>query len=571
MIRDILQNHLIIVLSKLGFPDQQITLDHPALPEHGDFATSVALKLPQKRTVLDKKQNPRETAVQIVDQLQKDEELKKYVSKIEIAGPGFINFWLAKEYLATTILRINEVKNEFGKSEEGKDKTVLIEFGQPNTHKLPHIGHFRSYSLGESLSRILEFSGYKLIRSNYQGDVGLHVAKCLWGWTDLKLEESSDLSENIHKLQKAYEHGSAQYDDRKEEVDQINKQIYEKNSEIISLWEKTRNWSLAYYEILNKRLGTSYTKQYFESQTADAGRKVVEENIGQVFEKSEGAIVFPGEKYGLHTRVFITQNNNPTYEAKDLGLVFLKSKDYTYDLSLIATASEQIEYFKVVYKAASLIAPELARKFHHIPFGMVTLKGAKLSSRNGNIVSIEQLLSMVEQSLVDIMIEKEYEEDKIHTSVEILTIAAAKYAILKNDPTKNIVFDLKETVAIEGNSGPYLLYTYARCRSVAEKAGESHYEIIIANCEFNEEELSLLRTLYKFPEVVADAGKMFAPSMIANYLYDIAQKYNLFYQKVPILNSIEKEKQFRLVLTAATAQVLKNGLNLLGIPVLERM
>lgn len=569
MVRDILQKHIISALEKLNFPKDGIVLDHPAIESHGDYSANIALRLKS-----DKHKNPREIASKIVNELQKDEELKKVVSKIDIAGPGFINFWLRTEWLTTSMIYIIEVRDKYGKSEQGKGKKVLIEFGQPNTHKLPHIGHFRSYSLGESLARIQEFLGNTVYRANYQGDIGLHVAKCLWGWKKLGLKEQNDLSENIKLLQKAYEYGSSEYEASKktqEEINELNLSLYHKDPSITDLWEKTRGWSLSYYDKLNKRLGTTYHKQYFETQTAEEGKRIVLENIGKVFEKSEGAIIFPGEKYDLHTRVFITEHGNPTYEAKDLGLIFLKSKDFDYEYSLIATASEQTEYFKVVYKAASLIAPDLASKFKHIAFGMVTLKGGKLSSRTGNIISIDQLLEVVDEALVKLMDEKKYTQEQINAIREPLTIGASKYAILKNDASKNITFDLNVTVALDGNSGPYLQYTYARCKSVLSKENNISYEFKITNYEFKDKELNLLRTLYKFPEVVLEAGKNFSPNLIANYLYDLAQKYNLFYQKVPILNSEENEKQFRLALTAATAQVLKNGLTLLGIPVLEKM
>lgn len=525
-----------------------VSLERPDNPTFGDLSSNYALK---------NSESPIETAEKIAKSFP-DHQL---IEKIEVAPPGFINFYLSDRYYLEKLEEI--LKDDYGKNDINKDSRILIEFGQPNTHKLPHIGHFRSYSLGESIARILDLSGAEIIRANYQGDVGLHVAKTLWGYRDLEMEEKPTLSENIRQLQKAYVHGSQKYERSEKEIQDLNKKIYQKDESIKDLWEQTRQWSLDYYKLLNKRLGINYDKEYFESQTAKTGKEIVQENMGSVFEESKSAIVFKGEQYDLHTRVFITSEGNPTYETKDLGLIFLKEEDFDFDRSLISTAVEQTEYFKVVYKAAELIAPKLAKKFEHIPFGMVSLVGSKMSSRKGNILSIDELLGRTEEGLISLMENKEYSEDQIERTKDILTIGATKYSILKSSARKNMVFDIEKSVSFDGDSGPYLQYTYARAQSILSKTESENY----TSKELNKQERRLLKQLSFFSSAVERSAENIDPSLVCNYLIDLSQAFNSFYETCPVLKA--KNKNFRLALVKATSQTLKRGLYLLGIETLE--
>ncbi len=555
-----------------GTKIKEVYLECPGNPEYGDYASNFALKkLNEVRSSKLKVKNPGQLAQKIIENFPK----RDYLKKIEAVSPGFINFHLSDRFLVSQINQIIKKDNNFGRSDLGKGTKVIIEFGQPNTHKLPHVGHFRSYTLGESIARLLEFTGFKVFRANYQGDIGLHVAKCLWVYLKKNIKESKDLMENIKNLQEAYVYGSRMYEESEEakkEIDELNTKIYAQDKTIVSLWKKTRQWSLNYYTLLNKRLGTTYHRQYFESEAAQTGKKIILGNLNKVFKKSEGAIIFPGEKYGLHNRVFITSKGNPTYEAKDLALIFLKKSDFDYDLSLISTASEQIEYFKVVYKAAEMIAPDLARKFVHLPFGLVSLAGTKLSSRKGMIVSIDELLAKTKKSLVGLMKEKNYSPKQIKQIVDDLVIGASKYSILKHTPIKNIVFDIKESVALEGNSGPYLQYTHARACSILKKAKSEKIADFKKTDLGHPKEMALLRQFVKFPEVINEASQKYGPNLICNYLFELAQNFNNFYETLPVLKAENKNlRKARLALVKATAQILKNGLYLLGISAPEKM
>jgi arginyl-tRNA synthetase len=327
-----------------------------------------------------------------------------------------------------------------------------------------------------------------------------------------------------------------------------------------------------------------------------------------VFEKSDGAVIFKGEKFGLHTRVFVNSLKLPTYEAKELGLAVKKYSDFPFDLCLNVTGNEINEYFKVVLCALSQIKPELASKIKHMGHGMVRLPQGKMSSRTGKVLTAEWLLDEVKQNVYDVLSKSEtkYAKEVQEEIAEKATVAAIKYSFLKVALPSNIAFDLEKSVSFEGDSGPYLLYTYARCKSVLRKAGTGKQKtedggqntevlnpssvVRLLSSSLNPEEHSLARLILLFPDVVSQAAEKFAPSILCTFLYDVAQAYNLFYAKHKILNPKSKiqnsksnsniktelvitteQSQFRLALTAASAQVLKNGLNLLGIATVERM
>ena len=414
------------------------------------------------------------------------------------------------------------------------------------------------------MAKLLETSGAKVYRVNYQGDVGLHVAKCLWAFEKEKPLVPDDLEGKVKLLQVMYQKGSAAYEEvetAKEEIQALNKKIYEKDSEIKKLWEETRSWSVEYYKNFEERLGIKYDRYYFESEVYKEGTKIVKDNLGKVFKKSEGAIIFKGSKHGLHDRVFVTQYDTPTYEAKDLYLEVLKYKEWPYDLLIIATASEQNEYFKVVYKALEMLNPELKGKFKHIGFGMVNLKSGKMSSRTGNIVSAIDLVDIV----TDRVSHLGSGEKKL---AETVGIGAVKYSFLKNNPLQDTTFSVEDSIASEGNSGPYLQYTVARSNSVLEKSKVKKSSKLNPE-KFGERELRVVRKLAQFPEVIASAAKNYSPNLLANYLYSLAQGFNNFYNSNKIIGSPEGGE--RIALTSGVANVLKKGLFLLGIETPDRM
>ncbi len=551
MIEDQIVADLKKALKKLELPVEKVHLEHPEKPEHGDYATNVALVL-AKRV----KKKPMALARLIVKNFPKTD----YLEKVEAAPPGFINFWLAKKWL------IKQLSQEL-KLEKRKEK-IMVEFAHPNTHKPFHIGHLRNIILGESICRLLEAVGSEVVRVNYQGDVGLHIAKCLWGTKKLGMKRPTSLDKKVEFLGQAYVKGNQAYEEdkkAKEAINELNRKIYEKDKEIMPLWQETRAWSLDYFDRIYKRVETKFDRLYFEGEVAETGKKIVLENLTKVFEKSKGAIIFDGEKYGLHKRVFINKLGFPTYEAKDMGLGRLQLVEYHPDLIVHVVGPEQQSYFQVVFKALELIMPETKGKEYHRVYGWVRLKKGKMASRLGKVVLGEWLLDEVKRRLL-----KKFKMKEV--VAEVVAIGAVKYSMLKLEPLSEIAFDIDESISLEGNSGPYLQYTYARAKSVLRKAEvlpDRRFVTIPDRQKIEQEELAILRTIYKFPEVVLEAGESYAPNLICNFLFDLTQKFNLFYNQHRIIGSANEK--FRLALTASLAQVIKNGLRLLGIKTLKRM
>lgn len=543
-----------------GITNPVIDIEHPANPAFGDFSTNLALKYAKQE-----KCNPMQLAERIAAAISID----ALISKVDFIKPGFINIWLQTTPLIAELNAISSSENRYG-TKAKKNRKYIIEFGQPNTHKLPHIGHLFSYVYGESLSRIMQHEGITVFRANYQGDVGLHVAKCLYRVKQQQgmLQKLGTLKEKAEFLQKCYQEGSHIYDEdetAKKEINDLNTDIYTKDPGIHALWTETRQWSLDYYKQLEQRLGITYDRSFYESETAEMGTNTVKQNIGKVFEKSEGAVVFKGEPYGLHTRVFINSKGNPTYEAKDMGLMQLKLSETDFDYSIVATASEQNEYWKVVKKAGELVFPELEGKLKHIGFGMINLTTGKMSSRTGHIVNAIQLIEMVRSKI------KESFDITDEDLIEKIAMASIKYSFLRSDAFSNISFDLETSISKDGDSGPYLLYSYVRCISVLQKtASAPEGDLHVTESDLNEEERSLLRTLYLFPEVVEKAANSYSPHFVANYLFSTAKLFNLFYQKHSVLNAKE-HLAFRLALVKSVSIILKQGLTLLGIPTVEKM
>jgi arginyl-tRNA synthetase len=468
--------------------------------------------------------------------------------RIEHVKPRFINFYLSKKFFADSLSEIVKKGDEFGKGGHAKGYKVMVEHTDPNPFKEFHIGHLMPNVIGSTIARICAWNGAEVKQANYQGDKGLHVAKAVWA-----MQKGEPLMSAYAAGNKAFEES----EEAKAEITDINKKIYDgSDAELNRVYEEGRKASLAYFEEIYKKLNTAFDFYFFESETAPIGKKIVEENIGKVFEESEGAIVFKGS----HTRVFINSQGIPTYEAKDLGNAKNKFDHYPYDLSVVVTGNEIKDYFKVVLEAMTQVLPDLAKKTKHLPHGMLRLPTGKMSSRTGNVITAESLIEEVK---------------KLTKGNEEVAIAAIKYMILRQGIGQDIVFDFEKSVSTEGDSGVYLQYAHARASSVIEKLEsnrlfgefekEKEKEII--------EDVSLLeRMLYRFPEIIERAGAEYAPNLLVTYLTEVAAAFNNFYAHNQIINPDNiKESVHRIRLTLATKQVLKNGLTVLGIPAPERM
>ncbi len=563
-----------IVKSMIGGP-ATIEVFVPEQETFGHYSTNVAMRL---GGAVEQSEKPLARAERLAAAVAKAAPVG-FFEKVEAAPPGFINFWLSKKTVQGEIKKIAG-DERFGMSGSMKGKTVMVEFTDPNPFKLFHIGHLMSNTIGESFARLYEALGAKAIRANYQGDVGLHVAKAIWGMQKMQ-DETGSAENKMEFLGKAYARGAKAYEgepDAKEAIIGINEKIYSRTDPAINkLYDEGRKWSLAYFETVYARLGTKFNDYFFEGEMAKEGMAVVAAHR-DIFIESEGAVIFPGEKYGLHTRVFVNSKGLPTYEAKELGLNKKKFERYPLDISVIVTGNEIVDYFKVLLKAMELIFPDIAAKTRHVAHGMLRLPSGKMSSRTGDVITAESMLDQVKAKLRERISEKsDLDEREREEVAENIAVGAVKYSILKQSPGQDIVFDFDKSLSFEGDSGPYVQYAHARLRSILRKSSID-LSGKIRGAEFHSEfldteaELALIRKLIEFPGAVLRAGELNAPSGLVAYVYKLAVAANKFYETTPILKDENKERRdARLVLVKVAADALKLSLDLLGIRAPEKI
>lgn len=538
--------------------DVDVELTRPD-EQFGDYATNVALRLSKKLG-----RNPREIAEQIADELKKDETL----TDVNVAGPGFINITLTDRAL------IKLASAQPSRSLAGK--TVVAEYSDPNPFKVLHAGHLYTSVMGDAIANLLENAGATVHRVNFGGDVGLHVAKALWGIVrDIGGENPEKLADipeadRADWMAKCYQAGNAAYEDdeaAKQEITKLNTQIYElhtnddNSSALAQIYWTCREWSYAYFDAFYARIGTKFEKYYPESQTAPLGLKTVKEHIGDVYEESDGAVVFKGEPHGLHTRVFINANGLPTYEAKDVGLALKKWHDYHFDKSVIITGNDIVEYMKVVMKSLETFLPEATARTTHLTHGQVKLAGGvKMSSRKGNFLrAVDVLETAIEANAAA-------NDGKNDPRV---SLGAVKYAFLKQRMGGDIIYDPAESVSLQGNSGPYLQYAYARARSILGKVSDQGQSLNMQGQSLQEGERGLVRKLSEYTEVVEKATDELMSHYICTYLYELAQTFNRFYEQNRVIS--DARESVRIQLVSMYADTLKHGLELLGIHAPEKM
>lgn len=544
-------------LAELGIEGVTPVLERPADMTHGDYATGVALAAAKQVG-----KSPHELAEAIVGKLP----AMAFVEKIEVAGPGFINFYLTRDYFLKNLREMSS--DSYGKGSSFAGEKVFIEYTQPNAFKEMHVGHLVNNIVGESVSRLIEWGGADVRRTTYHGDKGLHVAKAVWVIRKDGLDPTS-----LVDLNTAYAEGARAYEEdasSKQEIIALNKAIYEgSDPEANAIYETGLATSLGHIRSLCERLGSTFDDTLLESEAGDIGKKVVEEHIDDgIFEKSDGAVIFPGEKHGLHTRVFISSEGLPTYEAKDLGLIVLKRERYPFTQAVILTDIEQASYFSVIKKAIELVFPELEGHVRHVAHGRLRLTSGRISSRKGNNPLAEELLN----GIVELSRERTSEEkagEHLEAIAEDIAVAALKYVILRQSTGKNIVFDEEKSLSFEGDSGPYIQYTTVRARSVVAKAKDAG---IAPSFDIAPEEAGIIeRLLERFPEVAERAANEYEPHHIATYAIEMASAFNSWYAGEKIIDTKDALSPYRVALTDAVAAVLSRALWLLGIRVPEAM
>lgn len=562
---------------------ESIVLEHPENEDFGDFATSVALSLAKKVGA-----NPFEIAEGLAGELtgmsmefKSDGSAYPIFEKIEAAMPGFINFTLSTEWLKKELINVYEKKNEYGSSDIGGGKNVLIEYSQPNTNKPQHIGHARNNFIGSTLINLLEFLGYKVIKANYAGDIGIHIAKSMLMYQ--KYGEGKEPNKKpdhfVGDFYIRYFQEVEKHPEYEEEAAELLRKWESKDQETRELWQKMNNWVYEGWKQTYQDQGIKFDIWTYESDDIVGGKEMVEEAIrkGVAERDKSGAVIAKLEKYGLPDKVLLRSDGTSVYATKDLFLAKDNFDKYHFEKRLYVVDFRQGDYFKQIFKVLELMGYEWARNLYHVSYGTVSLPEGAMSSREGNFVNADDVLERI------IKVEKEEVKNSLKevsdtekTSRDV-ALAAFKYGILKIDPKQDIVFEYDKVTKFEGNTGPYLMYTYARSQSVLEKGGflDSKFTFnleVIEGVALEKSEKDVLRGLYQFPEIVLESGEKCMPHILANYIYDLAQRFNVFYAHVPILSAEDSGvKTFRIGLTKCVGEVLKSGLGLLGIEVVEKM
>lgn len=524
--------------------------------QFGDYSTNIAMQLAAKLSV----GSPREIAEQIVSKLDFD---------AAVAGPGFINISLPDQEL----FMASQTATSLNKSLAGQ--VIVAEYSDPNPFKVLHAGHLYTTLVGDAIANTLETAGAALHRVNFGGDVGLHVGKAMWGILQKLGGENPAGLRNVPANERAewisdrYVEGNKAYESdetAKTQINEINKRIYrlheeqDKQSPLVQIYWTCRQWSYDGFDKLYEELQVhSFDKYYPESAVSDLGVETVKKHLGQVYEESDGAVVFRGEPYGLFTQVFLNSEGLPTYAGKDVGLIQQKYNDYHYDVSFIITDVSQKDHLAVVMKSIEQYEPELVKKTVHRTHGRIKLEGGqKMSSRSGAVVLASDIIESAAATAKQIA----KHEDKD------IVLGAVRYSFLKTRIGGDIVYDPKESVSVEGNSGPYLQYALVRARSILQKVQSSKFKV--QNVEgLDSFERSLARKISMYSEAFEAALFDYSPHHIANYLYELAVVFNRFYENSRVAG--DPREAIRLELVSSYEKVLVHGLGILGMPMPKKM
>jgi arginyl-tRNA synthetase len=544
-----------------------ISLEIPPDTKLGDYAFpcfSLSKKL---------KKSPLQIAQELFNAIKKH----GIITEVKVTGP-YLNFFIDKSKLAElTLEEIHKQKDRYGMGSSKKER-VMAEYFQANTHKAMHIGHIRNISLGESLARILAFSGFDVLRANYQGDIGPHVAKCLWGY--LNLNGEGRLAKTEHKgveLGRIYTEANSQItgnEGLEAEIREMTKKLYDGDKSIIELWMKTREMCIKEFDSFYKEFNVQFDQLFFESEVEEKGRQMVKEleKMG-ISKEDQGAMIVDLNEYGLGIYLVLRSDGVALYSTKDLALAKLKFEKFKVDRSLYVVGREQELYFQQLFKTLELMGFDQAKKCFHLSYGLVMLPEGKMSSREGNVILYQDLRDrLYELARQEVMKRHEdWPEKKVQEVALKLTISALKFSMVLREPGKDIVFEWERSLDFEGETAAYVQYSYARICSIFKKHGKKAPSGAELSLLTDEHETALVKLLADFPKVIADSSSQYKPHLMARYAIDLAKRFNEFYQSCRILQEEDKLRDARLYLAEAAQHVLKTTMALLNVDALEEM
>jgi len=558
-------------------------LEHPENEKFGDYSTSIALSLTK-----DLKRIPLEIAQELTYEIQSHKlsfnsgyDTYPILDKVEAVSPGFINFKISEHWLKDQLSDVLKKRGSYGSSKKGQGKMVIIEFSQPNPNKPMHIGHSRNNFLGSSLSEIFSFVGFNVVKMNYTNDWGTHICKSMLMYKKYG-EEKEPNKKPDHFVGDFYTMFEEELEKNPKELDEELADMFQKmekgDEETLKLWKKITGWVYEGWADTYKNENVSFDEWEYQSNYVKAGKEIVDLAIKKgVAQKDEsGAVIARFEKYGIPDKVLLRSDGTSIYITQDTQLAKDNFEKYNFEKRIYVVDKRQSDYFRQLFKLLELLDFKWAHKLFHLSYGWVSMPGGAMSSRKGNIISADDVFKKI------FTLEKEEIENSLKEITDLegtgrkISLAAYRYGMLKVDPKQDIVFDFDTVTRFEGNTGPYLMYTYARAMSILEKAGVEKDSIeysleLFENIDLDDREKIILRDIYKFSEAIMLSADNLTPHILANYLYNFAQKFNSFYGEVPVLNAKENYKDFRLVLVFCSSQIIKNGLKILGISVVEKM
>jgi arginyl-tRNA synthetase len=515
---------------------------------------------------------------------------------------GFLNLELSNTYFLNKFKEIYVTKSFGIKSHTSDSKSIMVEYSSPNTNKPLHLGHIRNNLLGYSVSEILSASGKNVYKTQIINDRGIHICKSMLAWQRFGNDETPESTglkgdklvgnyyvkfdqEYKKEVKTLIDQGLIEEQAKKQapillEAQEMLRKWEAGDGEIVALWKKMNQWVYDGFEKTYKELGVNFDNYYYESDTYLLGKDVVAEGLkkGVFYKKTDGSVWIDLTEEGLDEKIVLRSDGTAVYMTQDIGTAIQRIKDHPdVDGFVYTVGNEQDYHFKVLSLILKKMGFEWAKNLYHLSYGMVDLPSGKMKSREGTVVDADDLLIDMTNTAREISEElgklEGYTEDEKAALYKTIGLGALKYHILKVDPKKRIMFDPKESIDFNGNTGPFIQYTYARIKSILRKADFNFTNIIHKDeIDLHEKERSVIKYLILFPDVLQQAADNYSPALIANYTYDLVKEYNSFYQSVPILGSENlHEKIFRTQLSQKVSEVIKNAFKLLGIEVPDRM
>lgn len=510
------------------------------------------------------------------------------VESIEVAGP-YLNFKFTAKAYGTLVVKPALDGSTFKRKLSEKNPKSMIEFSQPNTHKEIHVGHMRNLCLGDALVKMLRYSGYEIISSTFPGDVGTHVAKCLWyifNYVDRDVLDQKRSDPNrgewlgqmysTANLKLEDEAETEKFEENKRQLTEILKQLEAGSGNFFDLWKETRSWSIELMQKVYKWAGVSFDQWYWESDVDADSVKMAKKYFaeGKLIE-SQGAIGLDFSAENLGFCMLLKTDGTGLYATKDIELARRKFEDHKIEKSIYVVDVRQALHFKQVFKALEILGFPQAKNCFHLQYNFVELPDGAMSSRKGNIVPLMDLVNQMKNHVKKEYLSRyagEWTTEEVESVADAVAQGAIKYGMLRQDTNKKIVFDMNEWLKLDGESGPFIQYSYARIRSIISKVEVNDVGSFDGSLLSHPAEIKLMQHLMNFNSIVLSAAENYKPALVCTYLYDTAKKFNVFYHECSIGKAETEElKKARLALASATAAILKQGLALLGIPVPNRM